>query len=860
MTSNHLSEEELELRAQERIAELEKANKELRAETLKRKQEEHRIQRYNKVLEGINRIFGSIVKAETKEELGIACLYVALDVTGSQIGFVGEVGADGLMHDLAISNSGWDECLMYDKTGHRRLPGEHILQGLYGRVINSGKSFFTNDARAHPDSIGVPEGHPPLRSFIGVPLILDGKTIGILGVANREGGYNPEQQEDLEAIAPAVVQVLQRKREEQEREKAEKSLHVSESKYRLLYEKSLDGILLTSPDGTILSANPQACRMFGMVEYEIIQAGREGLVVKDEKLAAALEERDLTGQCRAELTFRRKDGSTFVGDVTSNLFTDADGSIKTSMIIRDITERKQLEEQLRQRAEELKTIMEVVPTPILIGHDPRGENVTGNRMANRFYEARPGENISASVSKDRRFFCKGRELTAKELPIQQAALEDMDVRDLEINLLLPSGKRRTVTISASPLYDTDGHVRGSVGSFIDITGRKEAEAKLKETLDNLEKLVKERTAKLEKACDSLKESENGLAEAQRIAHFGNWDWDIVNNRVYWSDENYRIFGRNPQEFGATYDDFLSYVHPEDRDYVNSAVKEALNGKTYSIDHRIVLLNGEEHVVHEQGEVTFDKKGIPVRMRGVVQDITERRRTEEALARIEKMRVKEIHHRIKNNLQVVSSLLDLQADTFSHLETCKTPEVVEAFMESQNRVISMALIHEELYKGEGVDCLDFAAYLGKLTGDLFSSHNPGNRDVSFKLDLEQVHLSMDTSIPLGIIVNELVSNSFKHAFSAEGKGEIRIKLRKTRTFADKENLSNPYGNRPDKENFRYMLAVSDNGKGIPEDIDFQDTDSLGLQLVRVLVEQIDGCMELRRNQGTEFMIRFNNLEK
>ncbi len=102
---------------------------------------------------------------------------------------------------------------------------------------------------------------------------------------------------------------------------------------------------------------------------------------------------------------------------------------------------------------------------------------------------------------------------------------------------------------------------------------------MEETLDNLEELVKERTAELEKAYNLLKESERGLAEAQKMAHLGNWDWNIVTNGLYWSDEIYRIFGRSPQEFGATYDAFLSYVHPDDRDYVNNAVIEALNGKT-----------------------------------------------------------------------------------------------------------------------------------------------------------------------------------------------------------------------------------------------------------------------------------------
>ncbi len=128
-----------------------------------RKQEEHRIHRYNRILEEINRIFSNVVQAKTEKELGNACISVALEMTGSRFGFVGEVGADGILHDIAISEIGWDQCLMYDKTGHRRRPGNFVLHGLYGRVIDTGKGFFTNDPLSHPDSIGVPEGHPSIN-------------------------------------------------------------------------------------------------------------------------------------------------------------------------------------------------------------------------------------------------------------------------------------------------------------------------------------------------------------------------------------------------------------------------------------------------------------------------------------------------------------------------------------------------------------------------------------------------------------------------------------------------------------------------------------------------------------------------
>lgn len=502
---------------------------------------------------------------------------------------------------------------------------------------------------------------------------------------------------------------------------------VSEEHYRSLYESSFDGILLTMPDGTILSANPQACYLFGMTEDEIRQAGREGLVVRDGKLAAALEERELAGRAKAELTFRRKNGSTFIGEISSNLFTDADGSIKTSMIIRDITERKK------------------------------------------------------------------------------------------------------------------------------------AETKLKETLDNLEKLVRERTVELEKAYNSLKESEKGLAEAQKMAHVGNWEWEIETEKSYWSDELDRIFGRNLQEPHPTYEEFLSYIHPSDREYVYNTAMKAIKGKPYSIDYRIIRADGEERTVHMQSEVIFDDKNTPVRIKGIVQDITERKEAEEALAKMENIRIKEIHHRIKNNLQVISSLLNLQAETFSHLEVCKVPEVVKAFMESQGRIISMALIHEELYKGDKIDTLDFAAYLRKLTTDLFNSYNLGNKEISFNLKLEQVYLGMDTAIPLGIIVNELVSNSFKHAFPTKREGEIYINLRRAEDFTPKSDISCQNMDHIGKKDFHYVLEVSDNGKGIPEEIDFENSSSLGLQLVNILVEQIDGCIKLERDQGTKFTIWFSDIE-
>lgn len=136
--------------------------------------------------------------------------------------------------------------------------------------------------------------------------------------------------------------------------------------------------------------------------------------------------------------------------------------------------------------------------------------------------------------------------------------------------------------------------------------------------------------------ETLQKSEASLADAQRIAHLGNWDWDIVNNTLRWSDEIYHIFGLTPQQFGATYEAFVDSVHLDDREFVKKSVYKALYEKEpYNIDYRIVLPNGMERIVHAQAEVAFDVGGKPIHMAGVVQDITERKQVEKALQESEK---------------------------------------------------------------------------------------------------------------------------------------------------------------------------------------------------------------------------------
>ncbi len=187
-----------------------------------RKRIEERIRHQNAVLEGVNRILREALACDSEEELGRVCLTVAEHVTGSEFGFIAEVDTERRLRTIAMRNPGWEACRI--PLADRKVPSFEV-RGLYGRAVLHGEGFFTNDPSSEPDSIGVPEGHPPLTSFMGIPLKHEGKVIGVLALANREGGYMLNDLADMQALTLSVVQVLMRKR-------AERALRANEERLR----------------------------------------------------------------------------------------------------------------------------------------------------------------------------------------------------------------------------------------------------------------------------------------------------------------------------------------------------------------------------------------------------------------------------------------------------------------------------------------------------------------------------------------------------------------------------------------------------------------------------------------------------
>jgi PAS domain S-box-containing protein len=217
---------------------------------------------------------------------------------------------------------------------------------------------------------------------------------------------------------------------------------------------------------------------------------------------------------------------------------------------------------------------------------------------------------------------------------------------------------------------------------------------------------------------------------------------------------------------------------------------------------------------------------------IARDITEGKMAERMMASLKEKEVllKEVHHRVKNNLQVISSLLNLQA---RHVVD---PKALEMFKESQNRVRSIALFHERLYQSKDLAHVEAAEYLKNLISNLLATYGATPNAVDLRVVPDDILFGVDVAIPLGLVVNELISNALKHAFPESRRGRVRVLLR-----------------REGKDS--YVLEVSDDGIGFPKELDFRCAPSLGLQLVCTLTEQLGGSIELSNSSGTTFKVAF-----
>ncbi|MDH3473650.1 MAG: PAS domain S-box protein, partial [Rhodospirillales bacterium] len=386
----------------------------------------------------------------------------------------------------------------------------------------------------------------------------------------------------------------------------------AEERFRRYFDMPLVGSAIYASDKTWIQVNDKLCDLLGYSREELTKLTWVDVTHPDDLAEnARLFDEAVAGErdtYSMDKRFIRKTGGILYASISVQCLRKPDGAPDYFiLLIQDITTRKKAEQALRESEARFRDFAETASDWFW----EMDENLRFTYLTGRFEEITgiPAEQVVGLTRKE----LFERHLSEPEKADRAKWREHYDqlarrepYRNVEVTWAYPDGTEKVFLNSGRPVLDDAGDFLGYRGSAVDITEQMRAQK-------------------------ALRKSEASLVNAQRIAKLGNWDWNIVTGELRWSDEIYRIFGLEPQQFGATYEAFLESVHPDDRETVTQAVDAALTGAVpYSIDHRIVLPDGAVRIVHEQAEVTFDGSGTPVRMSGTVQDISESVRAAEAL--------------------------------------------------------------------------------------------------------------------------------------------------------------------------------------------------------------------------------------
>lgn len=342
-----------------------------------------------------------------------------------------------------------------------------------------------------------------------------------------------------------------------------------------------------------------------------------------------------------------------------------------------------------------------------------------------------------------------------------------------------------------------------------------------------------------KASDNrLQETIQMLEFAQRMAKLGTWKWEVGADKVERSDEFYNILGYAPDENDDTLEFFFEVVHPEDVDKVRHAVNNILSGeKIEQLRHRVITPEGETKHIQLRAISYESHNGGDTTILGITQDITDQiRNTQRLKASLEEKEIllSEVHHRVKNNLAVISGLLQLEA-----FET-ENSEVEEVLRENQMRIHSMAAIHELLYRDSDFSRVPFHTYLEDIIEKIQDGYEEISQRVTLSTDFNNVELNVNQAVPCGLMINEIVVNAYRHAFRNRKEGKISINLK------ERDN--------------RIILRIKDNGIGFTKTFDPESKESLGTTLIKILARQLDADLKLSANGGTLYRISFDRTAK
>jgi PAS domain S-box-containing protein len=615
-----------------------------------------------------------------------------------------------------------------------------------------------------------------------------------------------------------------------QRKQAETALRESEEKYRLITENTADTISVLDLNLKFTYVSPSIFRLRGFTVEEALEQTLEDTLTRDslarirevftEEMALEMSGTADPQRSRSlELQEIRKDGSIVWVENSVSFLRDPLGRPNGILAVsKDISERKRAEEQIRYQASLLQNVSDAV-----IATNPDGGIQSWNHAAETLYGWKEEEVLGKKLHMilNPKYLFQGREQVFK-------TLNEIGEWSGEIIHHRRNGNSLTVHSSINILRDAAGDEVGMVSVNHDISERKRAE----EMLIERDRLLRNLSAQVP-----------GMVYTFMRRTDGTYCIPYSSNAIQ------GIFGVSPQDVINDASPIFKPIIPEDQPRVIAAIEHSARTLSpWQAEYRVQLPGKPVRWMLGQSEPFRLADGC-ILWYGFNTDITDRKEAEElirASLKEKEVLLQEIHHRVKNNLQIISGLLTLQADQAAG------KSLDEIFRESQDRIRTIALIHEKLYRSHNLAEIAFDDYLRNLVENLFNSYGVDAGRITVAYDMEKFSFTIEKAIPLGLIVNELVTNALKHAFPAGRRGEIRIGLRghpDAKTVALKTD-SGAWHVVPTCE-----LIVADNGVGLPAGFDTARQKTLGMNLVSMLTKQLQAEIQVKTAPGSEFRLIF-----
>jgi PAS domain S-box-containing protein len=817
-----------------------------------------------------------------------------LELTQSEYGFIGEIfhepEGQPYMKTRALTNIAWNEetHTLYNQYAETGMEWRG-MDTLFGAAIMNEEPVISNDPANDPRSGGLPKGHPSLNAFLGLPFFHGEAMIGLMGIANRPGGYDERLVEYLQPFLVTCSNLVQAYRNSERRKLAEEALKEREKKYKEINDQMrliLQGTSAVSGEAFSKSLVRQlacALKVRHAMVGELIGENKDKLRTlafwSDEKFLDSfdyeiagtpcekvLEGKSLLCQKDVQKMFPEDEHLSAMGIESyfgMPLFDNSgqqmgilnvchdkpvDDSFNGQMILSMFAARAEMEIQ-RQKAEDalkaseqrFKDVLEnttsIMYIKDLTGHyiqvNPQFEkliHLKNNQIARKTdHQIFPKEVADAFTTNDRKVIMAGKPMEFEEV-IQWG-----------------DGLHTYISIKF-PLKNSHGNIYAVCGISTDITKRKQAHSliveqnqilelmatgcSLQTTLDTVVEMVEEHIGDTFASVLVLDDSGKHLSTASAL----NLPQGYIE-----AIEGFTIGPCVGSCGTAAYLKEMVIVDDINDDPLWADFKGIALKYGFKSCWSVPMLSSDERVLGtlglyfknsrrpSQGELEFIKSSAQLAGLAIGRKQAEER-IKNSLEEKELL-LKEIHHRTKNNMQIVSSLLWLQS------KDIEDEQYRELFQDCSNRVLSMALVHEKMYESPDFLGVDFKKYLVSLVGELAASYGLEPDQIKLVVDANNLSLGLKSGIPCGLLIQELVCNSMKHGFPNGKKGEIRISIRPL-------------------DESKVEMRVSDSGVGFPEGFDIKNSKSLGLQLVTMLVEkQLGGTLEFHGNGRAEFKLVF-----